>query len=191
MSGDLQVAGLPPQGQKHTVCARPCCVMRSGRTMVAWEHAVLVRRLRLAALAGVSLTALSCAAAAQDGGETSLSLPADGRISIVPVAADRVSLPFDADAARFHVSIPPGPLEPALTALAKQMQLKLAYQTTLTETLINPGRGRRIPTTGGTCQNSHRHRLDLPLRWSFHYHACQSSLRSIGRAWIGCIGAAG
>ncbi|MCP1550280.1 MULTISPECIES: TonB-dependent receptor [Methylorubrum] len=61
------------------------------------------------------------------------------KISIVPIATDIVSASLDAAANRHRVAIPPGPLEPALTALARQMRLKLAYQTTLTEGLVTLG----------------------------------------------------
>ncbi|GBU15794.1 MULTISPECIES: TonB-dependent receptor [Methylobacterium] len=105
--------------------------------MTVQDPTNLVRRFKLAALAGVSMAAMSGAGSAREGGR--LPPPVAERISIVPISAGAASPILDAGAARSRISIPPGPLEPALTALARQMQLKLAYNTTLTENLVTPG----------------------------------------------------
>nr|WP_246681631.1 TonB-dependent siderophore receptor [Methylobacterium sp. L1A1] len=103
------------------------------------EQTGLGKRLRFAALASASLSALSCAAAAEDRVEDRLTVPMTGKINIVPVSATSIPPAAGAGTLRLPVSIPSGPLEPALTALAKQLRLKLAYQTTLTENLWTSG----------------------------------------------------
>ncbi|TNC08160.1 TonB-dependent siderophore receptor [Methylobacterium terricola] len=66
-------------------------------------------------------------------------LPASDRVDIIPVSAGQEASTIASSATRVQVSIAPGPLEPALTALSGQTQLRLAYRTTITENLATQG----------------------------------------------------
>lgn len=102
-----------------------------------------VARRRRLAMAGASLIAMGQGLAAQERTSARTLPKSAGRVSIVPVSAKE---PFTtgATAAAVDVSIAKGPLEPALTILSQQAQLKLAYQTSMTENLFTRGVAGRL-----------------------------------------------
>ena len=102
--------------------------------MVVGDRRGVARGGRPLALAGASLIALTAVAGARDTAPL-----ASDRISLVPVTADGPSDAGGTVAARIPVAVPAGPLEPSLTALARQAGLTLAYRTALTEGLTTRG----------------------------------------------------
>ncbi len=97
------------------------------------------RRVRQAALAGASLLAFGQTVAAREPAPVLEPASPLDRISIVPISADNASIVHDTGDVPVQVSVQAGPLEPALTALTKQVQLKLAYRTSLTDNLTTEG----------------------------------------------------
>ncbi|GMA77644.1 hypothetical protein GCM10025880_40610 [Methylorubrum aminovorans] len=94
---------------------------------------------RWQALAGVPLILMAHAAAAQE--RISADRPSQ---ALEPVSLARGPIPVagrlsENAAARIRISIERGPLEPALAVLSKQVPLKLAYQTALTEDRFTDG----------------------------------------------------
>ncbi|TNC10018.1 TonB-dependent receptor [Methylobacterium terricola] len=96
--------------------------------MAARERGVACGRLAGLALAGVSLLALGLGTAQAQAQATSRGVPK--RTEATPVAA-----PADAVA----LSIPDGPLEPALVRFTEQAKVKLVYGTDLTQSLTTTG----------------------------------------------------
>lgn len=91
--------------------------------------------MRQAAIAGISLVAMTHAASAQERDAAHPAGPSAGSAAGAPGATG----PRAAPAERVRVSIPRGTLEPALVALSEQARLKLAYRTAMTETLTTNG----------------------------------------------------
>lgn len=102
--------------------------------MVVADRREVARRARDLALAGASLIAMTTVAGAGDAAALS-----SDRISLIPITADAPPGSGDTGATRIPITVPAGPLEPALTALAGQAGLTLAYRTALTEGLTTRG----------------------------------------------------
>ncbi|WP_238258749.1 STN domain-containing protein, partial [Methylorubrum podarium] len=83
--------------------------------------------------------ALAQVAPAQVARAEDAALVSSDRIRLVPVTDGSPSGPGDTEASRVRVAVPAGPLEPALTVLAEQAGLTLAYRTALTEGLTTRG----------------------------------------------------
>lgn len=97
------------------------------------------RWLARGALIGVSVIAMNQAAAAQQHSSARRLFQTLPRFDLVPASTQMAEHSAEQTTIRVRVSIEAGPLEPALAALSKQVQLKLAYKTSLTENLFTAG----------------------------------------------------
>ena len=107
--------------------------------MVMQDRDVGARWLARGAWIGVSLIAMNQVAAAQQPSTARRLFQTLPRFDLVPGSTRMAEHSAEQTTIRVRVSIEAGPLEPALAALSKQVQLKLAYKTSLTENLVTAG----------------------------------------------------